>query len=102
MRFYERLYVGDEAKKRRSSIIQAVREGKKTGYWILTLPSNGKNLLDLYPAMALAQPYYKEKDMLILGSPPTTTMRSGFLPGSSTRYTRRPEALTLPVFSWEI
>ena len=67
MRFYERLYVGDEAKKRRYSIIQAVREGKKTGYWILTLPSNGKNLLDLYPAMALAQPYYKEKDMLILG-----------------------------------
>ena len=56
MRFYERLYVGDEAKKRRYSIIQAVREGKKTGYWILTLPSNGKNLLDLYPAMALAQP----------------------------------------------
>ena len=67
MRFYERQYVGDEAKKRRYCIVQAVREGKKTGYWILTLPSNGKNLLDLYPAMALAQPYYKEKDMLILG-----------------------------------
>ena len=70
MRFYERLYVGDEAKKRRYSIIQAVREGKKTGYWILTLPSNEKNLLDLYPAMAPVSythlDVYKRQDFFIL------------------------------------
>ena len=67
MRWYERLYVGEKAKKNRYSIIQAVREGKTSGYYILTPPSNEKNLLDIYPALTLKQPYYKEKDLLIIG-----------------------------------
>jgi len=67
MRWYERLYVGEKAKKDRYSIIQAVREGKRSGYYILTPPSNERNLLDIYPAIALQQPYYREKDLLILG-----------------------------------
>lgn len=67
MRWYEKLYVGEKAKKKRYSIIRAVRAGKKSGYYILTLPSNDKNLLDIYPAITLQQPYYREKDFLILG-----------------------------------
>ena len=67
MRWYERLYVGEKAKKNRYSIIQAVRESKKSGYYILTPPSNEKNLLDMYPASTLKQPYYKNKDLLIVG-----------------------------------
>ena len=67
MRWYERLYVGEKAKKDRYSIIQAVRGGKYTGYYILTPPSNERNLLDIFPAITLQQPYYKERDLLILG-----------------------------------
>lgn len=67
MRWYERLYVGEKAQKDRYSIIQAVRSGKYSGYYVLTPPSNERNLLDIYPAIALQQPYYKERDLLILG-----------------------------------
>lgn len=67
MRWYERLYVGEKAKKKRFSIIRAVRAGKSSGYYILTPASNEKNLLDIYPAISLQQPYYKEQDLLIVG-----------------------------------
>ena len=67
MRWYERLYVGEKAQKDRYSIIQAVREEKSSGYYILTLPSNKKNMLDIYPARTLKQPYYREQNLLILG-----------------------------------
>lgn len=67
MRWYDRLYVGEKAKKDRYSVIQAVRSGKPMGYYVLTPASNGKNLLDIYPALTLMQPYYKEKDILIVG-----------------------------------
>ena len=67
MRFYERLYLGDKAKKNRFSILQAVREEKTSGYYVLTPASNEKNLLDMYSASALNQPYYKQQDLLIVG-----------------------------------
>lgn len=67
MRWYERLYMGEKAKKNRFSIIQAVRKEKTSGYYILTPASNERNLLDIYPAIALKQPYYKNQDLLIVG-----------------------------------
>lgn len=67
MRWYERLYVGERAKKKRYAIIQAVREEKKSGYYVLTPASNEKNLLDIYPAVTLQQPYYREQKLLIVG-----------------------------------
>ena len=67
MRWYERLYVGEKAKKNRYNIIQAARNGKASGYYILTLPGNRRNLLDIYPALALQQPYYRQKDFLVVG-----------------------------------
>lgn len=67
MRWYDRLYVGEKAKKNRYSIIQAVRRGEPMGYYVLTPPSNGNNILDIYPAVTLMQPYYKQRDLLIVG-----------------------------------
>lgn len=67
MRWYDRLYVGEKAKKDRYAVIRAVRNGEPMGYYILTPPSNKKNLLDIYPALTLKQPYYKDKDVLIIG-----------------------------------
>ena len=67
MRWYERLYMGEKAKKNRYSILQAVREEKTSGYYIVTPASNERNLLDIYPASTLKQPYYKNSDLLIVG-----------------------------------
>ena len=67
MRLYERLYFGEKAKKNRVKILQAVREEKASGYYVLTFASNEKNLLDIYSASSLNQPYYKQQDLLIVG-----------------------------------
>ena len=67
MRWYERLYLGEKAKKHRFSILQVVRKEKTSGYYILTPASNPKNLLDIYSAHTLNQPYYKKQDLLIVG-----------------------------------
>lgn len=67
MRWYEQLYLGENAKKRHLSIVKAVRKGRKTGYYVLTPASNPKNLLDIYPAGTFVKPYYKEQDILIVG-----------------------------------
>lgn len=67
MRWYDRLYVGERAKKKRYSLLRAVRKGRPSGYYVLTPASNGKNLLDIYPALTLCQPYYRNADLLIVG-----------------------------------
>ncbi len=67
MRWYDRLYVGEKAKRHRYEIIQAIRQENGWGYYVLTLPSNEKNLLELYPAVTLKQPYYREQGLLIVG-----------------------------------
>ena len=67
MRWYEKLYVGEKAKKHRYETIQAVRNGQAFGYYVLTPAAGGKNLLDIYPALTLKLPYYQKKDLMIIG-----------------------------------
>ena len=67
MRWYERLYLGEKAKKNRFSILQALRQEKSTGFYVITPASNPKNLFDIYSASAIKQPYYKNKNLLIVG-----------------------------------
>ena len=68
MRWYHKLYEGEKAKEKRYSIIRKVWERKLqiSGY-VITVPSNGNNVLDIYPAYVLLLPYYKESDILIVG-----------------------------------
>ncbi len=68
MIWYDHLYVGEKAKKHRFSIIQSIRQ-KKAGsdIYVITPPSNGNNILDIYPVTTLYQEYYEKKNMLILG-----------------------------------
>ena len=69
MRWYNRLYVGKRAKKHRFRIIEDIRDSKfQTGAYVITPASNGNNILDIYPAFTLLQPYYKnQENLLILG-----------------------------------
>ena len=67
MRFYEHLYVGEKAKSRRFEILQSLRKGKSSEYYVMTLPEGSKNVLDLYPAAMIMQPYYMQRDPVIIG-----------------------------------
>ena len=67
MRWYERLYLGEKAKKNRFAILQSVRQEKSSGFYVITPASNPRNLLDIYSASAIKQPYYKNSDLLIVG-----------------------------------
>ena len=67
MRWYEKLYVGEKAKKHRYETIQAVRNGRPMGFYVLTPAAGERNLLDIYPALTLKLPYYEKQDLLIVG-----------------------------------
>lgn len=68
MRWYNHLYVGDRARKRRFHIIQGLREGKlQPEVYVITPPKNGNNILDIYPSAMLLLPPYRDEDMMILG-----------------------------------
>ena len=68
MIWYDHLYVGEKAKRHRFSIIQSIRQKKlRPGAYVITPPSNGNNILDIYPAAVLFQEYYQRKDLLVLG-----------------------------------
>lgn len=68
MRWFHHLYVGDKAKKKRFRIIQGIRQGRLyPGAYVITPALNGNNILDIYPSASLLHPYYRDKDLLVLG-----------------------------------
>lgn len=68
MEFYRRLFFGPQIKKRRKEILWKLRHQKPLhNIFLLTLPSNQQNLLDILPANLLLQSYYKRQDLFIIG-----------------------------------
>lgn len=68
MRWYDHLYVGEKAKKRRYSIIQGIREERlQPEVYVITPPQNGNNVFDIYPSAMLLLPPYCKEDYLVLG-----------------------------------
>lgn len=68
MLWYKHLYVGKKAGRNRFSIIYNLRRNRpKPDIYVITPASNGNNLLDIYPAVSFLHPYYKDKDMLVVG-----------------------------------
>lgn len=66
--WYDHLFVGDKAKKKRYQIIQAVRNSRTiTGAYVITPSLSGNNVLDIYPAMELSAPWYREEEFFIIG-----------------------------------
>jgi hypothetical protein len=59
MKWYRKLYLGENAKMNRFSI----------DTYLITLPSNDENLLDVFQANMLLQPYYKkaDRDIFVIG-----------------------------------
>ncbi len=68
MFWYRHLYVGEKAKRHRVSIIRSIREKTyRPGVYVITPPSNGNNILDIYPGYMLLLREYREKEFRILG-----------------------------------
>ena len=68
MKWYRNLYVGNTAKKKERVWIDRLEEGKSCpGLWLLTLPSNPQNNLDLIPADLLLQKFIRKDCPMIVG-----------------------------------
>ena len=68
MFWYRHLYVGKEAKRHRASIIRSIREKRyRPGVYVITPPSNGNNILDIYPGYMLLLGQFRETEFSILG-----------------------------------
>ena len=68
MNWYNHLYVGEKAERRRKSIIRGIREGRlQPDVYVITPPQNGNNILDIYPSAMLLLPPYRDEDLLVLG-----------------------------------
>lgn len=68
MKWYKNLYIGDIAKDNKHSIIRKIKRYKpQLGVYVLTLPENENNILDIFPSIVLLQPYYKNKKLFIIG-----------------------------------
>lgn len=66
--WYDHLYVGDKAKKKRYQIIQAIRNSRLiSGAYVITPSLSGNNVLDIYPAMELSAPWYRNEEFFIIG-----------------------------------
>lgn len=68
MKFYHKLYVGMHAKEQKRKIIHKAKHAKpQPGVYFVTLPVNGLNNLEIYPSWVFLQPYYRKKEILVLG-----------------------------------
>lgn len=66
--WYERLFVGDDARKKRHQIIRSIRNSRPMlGIYVITPSLNGNNILDIYPALELYAPWNSKEEFFILG-----------------------------------
>ena len=68
MKWYNKLYLGENAMKRKRKIINNIRFNKpQLGVYVITLPANEKNSLDIYPSNVLLQKYFRKRDLTVVG-----------------------------------
>lgn len=66
--WYNHLYVGEKAKKKRYHIIQDIRkETSHSDIYVITPAMNGNNILDIYPTTFFKSSFLQEETFLILG-----------------------------------
>lgn len=68
MKWYENLYVGESIADKAGRIKRKIEHnGITPSVYLVTLPSNPANLLDIIPARDLLQPGYPKQDLHIIG-----------------------------------
>ncbi|MBS6516841.1 MAG: hypothetical protein KH353_01385 [Clostridium sp.] len=68
MRFYQHLYMGEQAAGKRFQILQSLRKRKiQSDLYVITPASGGNNLLDIYSCREIRKPWHEAEDPLIVG-----------------------------------
>jgi len=64
----EKLYIGEQAQKNCRRVQKRLEKGKLVpGFFLITRPSNEKNLFDILSTQDLLFPYYKRRELLVYG-----------------------------------
>lgn len=62
------LYIGEKAEKKKGKIIRGIKKRKAfLNTYVLMLPNAPLNQLDIIEATELKQPFYKDKEFVIVG-----------------------------------
>ena len=68
MRWYDDLYVGYGLLGKRDEIINKIKRGKvMLNKYVITLPRNNYDVLEIYPSYVLKQKWYLDSDMVVVG-----------------------------------
>ena len=68
MKWYKKLYVGAGAEKKKYMMMGKIRLHRfQRDAYLITLASNGKNLLDIYPSYVLLQKVYRAQELFVVG-----------------------------------
>ena len=68
MKFCKRLYLGESVEKSHRRIVWKLKHRMgQIGIYVITLPLNGPDLLEIYHCAVLKQNYYKDKPFLVVG-----------------------------------
>lgn len=68
MRWYRNLYLGESVKKQAARIRWKVEHNAgQLNIYLLTLPANDRNLLDIIPAANLLQKGYPKRNLFVVG-----------------------------------
>ena len=68
MKWYRELYISENLYPDSRKVIDKIRKGKFTpGIYLIALPQNEENMLDVYPLLELRQKYYKKKELYVVG-----------------------------------
>lgn len=68
MIWYEDLYVGYSLLDKKRQIMRKIKNGKPMfNKYVITLPKNNYDTLEIYPADVMIQKWYKDSDIVVIG-----------------------------------
>lgn len=68
MRWYEDLYVGYNLLDKKRQVIRKIKNGKpQLNKYVITLPQNDYDTLEIYLSNILNQKWYRDSDMVVVG-----------------------------------
>ena len=68
MRWYEDVYVGYNLLDKKRQVIRKIKNGKpQLNKYVITLPQNDYDTLEIYPSNILSQKWYRDSDMVVVG-----------------------------------
>lgn len=67
MEWYKNLYLGEAAAKKHYKLLRRINKRHLSNAYVITLPSNEENILDIYSYNELLQKHYDDRSMFVVG-----------------------------------